>query len=184
MFLGKESGSNRGSLKAMTGIDDQFEQPVVEVNMTGTQVSPEILIVEDNLGDARLISSSFTKLNSEINTVIVEDGAQAMEYLKTSIPDLIILDLNLPKVDGHTLLAWKETQSDIRQIPVVVFTSSRAGPDIAKAYSLRCNCYLNKPLDLIQFRELMKSVYDFWFAYVVLPTYRLLRLGGSSFQRK
>lgn len=136
----------------------------------------EILLVEDNPGDARLAKEALkdSKLMNTLN--IAEDGVEAMNFLhqtgkysKMHRPDLIILDLNLPKKDGREVLAEIKTDDDLKRIPVVILTISKAEEDILKSYNLHANCFITKPLDLDQFMKVVKSIEDFWLTIVKLP---------------
>ena len=137
----------------------------------------DILIVEDNPGDARLIKEVINGNKIQCQLHLVKDGVEAMNFLNrkeeftdSPRPDLIFLDLNLPKKDGREVLAEIKTDDNLKQIPVVVMTTSQAEEDILKAYSLHANCYVTKPLDLDQFVNVVKSIEDFWFSLVKLPT--------------
>jgi two-component system response regulator len=136
----------------------------------------EILLVEDNPGDARLAKEALkdSKLSNTLN--IAEDGVEAMNFLhqtgkysKMPRPDLIILDLNLPKKDGREVLSEIKTDDDLKRIPVVILTISKAEEDILKSYNLHANCFITKPLDLDQFMKVVKSIEDFWLTIVKLP---------------
>jgi len=136
----------------------------------------EILLIEDNPGDARLALEAVreAKVNNCLNWV--KDGVEAMRYLrkegdhkKAARPDLILLDLNLPKKDGREVLAEIKADPQLRRIPVVVLTTSQAEEDILKAYNLNANCYITKPVDLEQFLKIVKSIEDFWLSIVKLP---------------
>lgn len=136
----------------------------------------DILIIEDNEGDARLIREVFNE-NKLFNSLhFVRDGVDAMDYLfargkyqNAVRPDLIILDLNLPRKDGREVLAEIKSDPVLKQIPVVVMTISQAEEDILKSYNLHANCYVTKPIDLNQFSEVVKSIENFWFTIVKLP---------------
>ena len=135
-----------------------------------------ILVVEDNAGDARLIREVLNENKIFSSLRIVTDGVEAMDYLhakgkyKGSVkPDLIILDLNLPKKDGREVLAEIKDDAELKRIPVVVMTSSQAEEDIFRSYSLHANCFVTKPIDLNQFIKVIKSIEDFWFSIVKLP---------------
>ena len=137
----------------------------------------DILIVEDNPGDARLIKEVINGNKIQCQLHLVKDGVEAMNFLNrkeeftdSPRPDLIFLDLNLPKKDGREVLAEIKTDDNLKQILVVVMTTSQAEEDILKAYSLHANCYVTKPLDLDQFVNVVKSIEDFWFSLVKLPT--------------
>lgn len=136
----------------------------------------DILLVEDNLGDIRLTEEALKEYKVKVNLHVVMDGEEAMNYLNKkgkyaheSAPDLILLDLNLPKKDGRQVL--KEVKEDpiLKHIPVVVLTISNADRDIVQAYDLRANCYIVKPLDFNKFIEVVKELEDFWFEIVKLP---------------
>lgn len=136
-----------------------------------------ILLVEDNPGDARLVKEAF-KENKVMNELfIVEDGEKALKFLYKEgefedaiTPDLILLDLNLPKKDGREVLKEIKTNSKLRIIPVVVLTTSKAEEDILKSYNLHANCYLTKPVDIDKFIEIVNQINNFWFSIVTLPT--------------
>ena len=136
----------------------------------------DILVVEDNPGDARLIEEvlRFNKNNYCLH--LVEDGVEAMgflhkegKYSNSPRPDLILLDLNLPKKDGREVLAEIKSDLSFRMIPVVIMTTSQAEEDIIKAYSLHANCFVTKPLELDQFNKTIKSIVEFWHSLVKLP---------------
>ncbi len=136
----------------------------------------EILLVEDNPGDVRLTREALNSERLWNNLSVVADGVEAMAFLRregkfggAARPDLVLLDLNLPKKDGREVLAEIKADSDLRRIPVVILTTSAAELDILKAYGLHANCYITKPLDLGQFMKVVKSIEDFWFAIVRLP---------------
>jgi chemotaxis family two-component system response regulator Rcp1 len=138
--------------------------------------SIDILLVEDNPGDARLAQEAFTAAKVRNNLYRVEDGVEAMEFLRrqgqysdAAHPDLILLDLNLPKKDGREVLAEIKTDEDLKRIPVVVLTASKAEEDIIKSYNLHANCYITKPINLYLFFEVVNSIVDFWLATVKLP---------------
>ncbi len=136
----------------------------------------EILLVEDNPGDVRLAKEALKENKLEVNLHVVEDGVLAMEYLRkqgiyqnATQPDLILLDLNLPKKDGREVLAEIKADPELKRIPVVMLTISKAEEDILKAYNLHVNCYITKPIDLDQFIKVVQSVEDFWLTIVKLP---------------
>jgi len=147
--------------------------------MEGTKAERpiEILLVEDNPGDVRLTREIFkaARIRNLIHTV--EDGVEAMEYLRNqgkyadaAKPDLILLDLNLPRKDGREVLAEIKMDDELKRIPVVVLTISKAEEDILKTYSLHANCYITKPVDLDQFIKVVASIEDFWLSVVKLPS--------------
>jgi len=136
----------------------------------------EILLVEDNPGDARLAKEALKESKMRNNLHHVVDGVEAMAFLKKEgkykdmpTPDLLLLDLNLPKKDGREVLAEIKADKELRRIPVVILTTSKAEADILKTYDLHANCYINKPLDLNQFMIVIKSIEDFWLSIVKLP---------------
>lgn len=136
----------------------------------------EILLVEDNPGDARLAQEALKESKVTNNLSIVTDGEQAIdflnregEYSNAPVPDLIFLDLNLPKKDGREVLADIKSNEALRRIPVVVLTTSEADEDILKSYDLHANCYVTKPLDFDQFKKAIISLNEFWFSIVKLP---------------
>ena len=146
-------------------------------NGNGGFVNPiEILLVEDSPADVRLTQEALKEEKLHNNLSVVSDGVEAMEFLrcegkysKAVRPDLILLDLNLPRKDGREVL--KEIKSDdrLKSIPVVVLTVSKAEEDVLKTYDLHANCYITKPLDLNQFSKVVKSIKDFWLTIVKLP---------------
>ena len=137
----------------------------------------EILLVEDNPGDVRLTQETMKEFKVLNNLSVVGDGVEAMaflrregKYAKASRPDLILLDLNLPKKDGREVLAEIKRDEQLKRIPVVILTTSGAEQDILKTYELHANCYIKKPVDLDQFSAVIKSIEQFWFTIVKLPT--------------
>jgi CheY-like chemotaxis protein len=136
----------------------------------------EILLVEDNPGDVELTTLAFEESQWQVHLNIVEDGVAALEFLhrksaytKAPYPDLVVLDLNLPKKSGHEVLAEIKADEHFRRIPVVILTTSLAEEDILSAYNLYANCYIQKPVGFSQFLEVIKSIEDFWFKTVRLP---------------
>jgi CheY-like chemotaxis protein len=136
----------------------------------------KILLVEDNPGDVRLTLEGLRegKVHNELH--VAKDGVEALAFLRRKgkyadapCPDLILLDLNLPKKDGHEVLAEIKADENLKRIPVVVLTSSKAEEDILKMYNLHANCYITKPVDLDQFITVVKSIEDFWLTIVRLP---------------
>ncbi len=137
----------------------------------------EILLVEDNPADARLTMEALKDGKVKNNLAMVPDGVEAMAYLRNQgkyagavRPDLILLDLNLPKKDGREVLAEVKSDPALRSIPVVVMTVSKAEEDIIKSYDLHANCYVNKPVDFEQFMRVVRTIEDFWLTIVKLPT--------------
>ena len=136
----------------------------------------EILLVEDNIGDVRLTELAFKEGKVRNKLHVTMDGAEAMAFLRqeghyASVPrpDLILLDLNLPKKDGREVLAEIKTDADLKRIPVVVLTTSQAEQDVLKSYNLHANCYITKPVDLEKFLSVVRSLEDFWLTIVRLP---------------
>ncbi len=136
----------------------------------------EILLVEDNEGDIGLVEEVFEEDRINNNLSITEDGEEAMEFLKREgkyenapRPDLILLDLNLPKKDGREVLKEIKADDNLRKIPVVVLTTSKAEKDIVKSYDLHANSYITKPVDFNQFIKVIRSIEDFWLEVVKLP---------------
>jgi chemotaxis family two-component system response regulator Rcp1 len=136
----------------------------------------EILLVEDNPGDVLLIQESLKKMLTHNHLHVAEDGVEAMDYLlqkgqftSAPKPDLILLDLNLPRKDGRELLKEIKSEEHFKRIPVVVLTSSDAEDDIKTAYDLHANCYITKPVDFKKFSTVIASLEEFWFSVVTLP---------------
>ncbi|BAY93542.1 response regulator [Tolypothrix sp. LEGE 11397] len=136
----------------------------------------EVLLVEDNPGDALLTRIALEDSKISVNLNVVEDGVEAMAFLRKQDkyadvphPDIVLLDLNLPKKDGREVLAEIKGDAHLRRIPVVVLTTSQAEEDILKAYNLAANCYITKPVDFDQFVRIVRSIENFWFAVVKLP---------------
>ena len=136
----------------------------------------EILLVEDNPGDARLTIEALKEGKVRNNIYVVTDGMEALNYLfregkfaDVIRPDIILLDLNLPKKNGREVLEIIKSDKDLRRIPVVILTSSKAEEDIVRTYDLHANCYITKPVDLDQFIRVIKSMEDFWLSIVKLP---------------
>ena len=144
--------------------------------MTADHALIQILLVEDSLPDIELTLEALeeAKFVNEVRTV--RDGAEAIDYLhrrgaheQATRPDLIILDLNLPKRSGHEVLADLKSDTDLKRIPVAVLTTSAAERDVVSSYDLGANCYLTKPVDVEQFLRVVQSIEDFWFGVVRLP---------------
>ena len=136
----------------------------------------EILLVEDNPADVRLTREALKEAKVRNQLHVVEDGVAAMTFLKREgdfadapRPDLILLDLNLPKKDGREVLEEIKQDDSLKRIPVVVLTTSQAEEDIVKTYNLHANCYVTKPVDLDQFITIVRSIEDFWLTIVKLP---------------
>ena len=138
--------------------------------------SIDILLVEDNEGDAHLTQEALKKAKVRNRVHVAGDGVEAMQFLKREgdfanapRPDLVLLDLNLPNMDGREVLEAMKADAELRTIPVVVVTSSAAEQDVVRSYSLNANCYVTKPVDLQQFFHVLGSVGDFWLDIVKLP---------------
>lgn len=141
------------------------------------RVTPiELLLVEDNPGDVRLTIEALRdgKVNNNMNVAV--DGVEALAYLRregrfahAARPDVILLDLNLPKKNGHEVLAEIKADADLKRIPIVILTTSKADEDIVRSYDQYANCYINKPVDLEQFINVVQSIEDFWLTIVKLP---------------
>ncbi|MCO5250185.1 MAG: response regulator [Candidatus Kapabacteria bacterium] len=136
----------------------------------------DILLAEDSPGDADLAKEALeeSKLKNQLHVVV--DGQEALDFLykkgkyqDVPRPDLILLDLNMPKVDGREVLKIVKEDEDLRSIPIVILTTSRAEEDILKTYNLHANCYISKPLDLDKFIEVVNSIENFWISIVTLP---------------
>jgi len=136
----------------------------------------EILLVEDNPGDVRLTQEALIEGKVYHNLSVVGDGVDALAFLRREDgyadaprPDLILLDLNLPRMDGHEVLAEVKADANLRRTPVIVLTTSEAEQDILTTYELHANCYITKPVDLEQFVSVVRYVEDFWLTIVKLP---------------
>jgi chemotaxis family two-component system response regulator Rcp1 len=148
----------------------------------GNGMPIEVLLVEDSPGDVRLTKEAFHDANPSVHLNVAADGVEAMAFLKhqgihanSPRPDLILLDLNLPKMDGREVLAQIKADDSLKTIPTVVLTTSESEVDIAKSYQLQANCYLSKPVQLDAFEALVKSINDFWLTKVKLPQNRQIR---------
>lgn len=145
--------------------------------MTDIEVRPvEILLIEDSPSDTELTVEALKEAKVRNNLSIVEDGVQALEFLRRQgkfagapRPDLIMLDLNLPRKDGREVLAEIKADESLRTIPVVVLTTSRAEQDVLRAYQLNANCYITKPVDFEQFLSVVRSIEAYWLLVVTLP---------------
>ena len=145
----------------------------------------EVLLVEDNAGSARLTTEALLEGSFNIHVTLARDGVDAMERLSHSkandnqgMPDLILLDLNLPRKNGREVLAEIKSSPDLRQIPVLVMTSSRADEDVARAYSLNANCYIVKPHELSEYVRVIRAIEDFWFfTATFLKRKKLINIG-------
>jgi CheY-like chemotaxis protein len=136
----------------------------------------EVLLIEDSLGDVRLTQEAFRDANTYIHLHVATNGVAAMAFLRREgvhsqapRPDFIVLDLNLPKMDGREVLARIKKDDSLKTIPTVILTTSEAEADVANSYRLQANCYLNKPVRFDAFESLVKSINDFWLTKVKLP---------------
>jgi CheY-like chemotaxis protein len=136
----------------------------------------DVLLVEDNPGDVRLTVEALKESKLYVNLHVAKDGMEAIEFLKrqgpfadSRRPDLVLLDLNLPKKDGREVLAEIKADPELWRIPVVVLTTSRAEEDILRTYNLHANCYVSKPVGLDQFIKVVQSINEFWLTIVKLP---------------
>jgi two-component system, chemotaxis family, response regulator Rcp1 len=142
----------------------------------GDDMPIEVLLVEDSPGDVRLTQEAFREANGSIHLWVATDGVEAMAFLmhegahvRAPRPDFILLDLNLPKMDGREVLTHIKEDESLKTIPTVILTTSEAEVDIVKSYQLQANCYLCKPVQLDAFEGLVKSINDFWLTKVKLP---------------
>jgi two-component system, chemotaxis family, response regulator Rcp1 len=144
----------------------------------------EVLLVEDSAGDVRLTQETFSEVNSAVKLHVASDGVLAMAFLKRKgvhadapRPDLILLDLNLPRMDGREVLALIKDDEELKQIPTVVLTTSEAKEDILISYKRQANCYLTKPQQLEAFKQLVRGINEFWLNKAKLP---LVRIDASA----
>jgi chemotaxis family two-component system response regulator Rcp1 len=138
----------------------------------------QVLLVEDSAGDVRLTQEAFRAANMAVTLHVANDGADALAFLRhegvyreAPRPELILLDLNLPKMDGHEVLARIKADETLKTIPTVILTTSDADLDIATSYQLSANCYLSKPVDFDAFERLVRSINDFWLITARLPAH-------------
>ncbi|MFA7239768.1 MAG: response regulator [Sulfuricellaceae bacterium] len=136
----------------------------------------DILLIEDNPGDVRLTREALKEARININLNVANDGLEAMKmlhqeapYANQPLPDLVLLDLNMPRMDGREVLRLIKTDDNLKRIPVVILTTSAAETDILQAYGLHANCYITKPVELEQFMDIVKSIEGFWLTVVKLP---------------
>ncbi len=148
--------------------------------LDGDDRSIEVLLVEDNPGDVRLMREAFWEVDVRHCLHTASDGVEAIDFLRrregyarAPRPDLIVLDLNLPRKDGREVLAEIKQDERLRHIPVVVLSSSSAAEDVAGAYDLHANCYVSKPVDFEQFVRVVRSIETFWFNTARLPSLQL-----------
>jgi len=148
------------------------------MNIYGKEGTPlEVLLVEDSPGDVRLTQEALRDANRALHLHVASDGVEAMaflrregpEHLGAPRPDLILLDLNLPKMDGREVLTQIKASDNLKTIPVIILTTSQSDVDILNSYELRANCYLSKPVQLDAFEGLVKSINDFWLTKAKLP---------------
>jgi len=147
------------------------------MELIGTDATPiEVLLVEDSPGDVRLTREAFKDAKVHINLHVAQDGAEAMDFLgrvgkhvNAPRPDLILLDLNLPKKDGREVLEEIKESPTLKSIPVVILTTSASETDILRSYRLHANCYITKPVDLNGFLNVVRSIDNFWLSVVKLP---------------
>ena len=146
------------------------------MSATDTAGAIQILMVEDSLDDIEITTEALTDAKVRCNLHAVRDGVQAMAYLRRQgefedamRPDVIFLDLNMPRMDGRQVLEQIKSDPKLQKIPVVVLTTSEADEDILKAYELHANCYITKPVDMKQFIKVVRAIEDFWFTVVRLP---------------
>jgi CheY-like chemotaxis protein len=145
----------------------------------GSGMSVEVLLVEDNAGDVRLTQEAFRDANMAIRFHVACDGVEAMAFLRREgphknapRPDLVLLDLNLPRMDGREVLAHIKQDERLKSIPTVILTTSEAEVDVMRSYQLQANCYLTKPVQLDAFESLVKSINEFWLIKARLPRQR------------
>lgn len=146
------------------------------MNHTNAGRPVEVLLVEDNPGDIRLTQEAFKEGRFLINLSVATDGVQAIDmlnrrgpYSMAPRPDLILLDLNLPKKNGREVLGEIKADDELKRIPVIVMTTSKAAQDIHRVYDLNANCYITKPVELDEFLKVVRSIEDFWLTIVTLP---------------
>jgi two-component system, chemotaxis family, response regulator Rcp1 len=137
----------------------------------------QVLLVEDSPGDVRLTQEAFREVNGSVRLHVATDGAEAIAFLRQEgvyvdapRPDLTLLDLNLPKMDGRDVLALIKADDNLKSIPTVILTTSQAEADVVSSYKLHANCYFSKPVQLDAFENLVKSINDFWLIKVTLPS--------------
>lgn len=135
--------------------------------------TPEILLVEDDPGDAELTRQGFRAAGVPVNLMVMQDGEAGLSYLRredTKRPQLILLDLNMPKMDGREMLSILKVDPELRSIPVVVLTTSDAPSDVEAVYDLHANACMRKPVDFGEFKKLVNDLRAYWFTHVVLPS--------------
>lgn len=145
---------------------------------SATMAKPvEVLLVEDNPGDVRLTQEALRESVFDVHLNVARDGVEALDFLNkretftdAPRPDLILLDLNLPRKNGREVLSEIKQDPDLKRIPVLVMTTSRSEQDIQRAYALNANCYIAKPMDLNEFLRIVRTIEEFWFHTATLPT--------------
>jgi chemotaxis family two-component system response regulator Rcp1 len=149
------------------------------IKVGGEKMTIEVLLVEDSPGDVRLTQEAFRDANKRIQLHVASDGIEAMAFLRREgvhvnapRPDFILLDLNLPKMDGREVLAHIKNDEQLKTIPTIILTTSSAEEDIVKSYQLQANCYLSKPVQLDEFEGVVRSINDFWLTRAKLPQQR------------
>jgi two-component system, chemotaxis family, response regulator Rcp1 len=147
----------------------------------------DILLVEDSPGDVRLTQEAFREAGTRIHLHVAPDGVAAMAFLKRQgrhrdapRPDFILLDLNLPKMDGREVLTLIKEDSNLKTIPTIILTTSEAEADVLKSYQLHANCYLNKPVQLDAFETVVRTINDFWLTMAKLPPRAAKREGHDT----
>jgi two-component system, chemotaxis family, response regulator Rcp1 len=161
-----------------TSLDTTAQQEIADLPHR-TTMPIKVLLVEDSPGDVRLTQEVLRATNSSVQLLIASDGADAMALLRRQgvhlhapRPDLILLDLNLPKMDGREVLSLIKSDANLKMIPTVILTTSGTEADVAKSYQLQANCYLTKPVQLDAFEALVKSINDFWLTEAKLPPHK------------
>jgi two-component system, chemotaxis family, response regulator Rcp1 len=146
------------------------------MKLIGNRIPIDVLLVEDSPGDVRLTREALSEANPAIRLHVATDGTEAIAFLyregahaSAPRPELILLDLNLPKMDGREVLAQLKSDDKLKSIPIIILTTSEAEADIAKSYQLHANCYLSKPVQLDAFENLVTSINDFWLTKTKLP---------------
>jgi chemotaxis family two-component system response regulator Rcp1 len=151
----------------------------MNVNEEENDMPVEVLLVEDSPGDVRLTREALRETGTAVNLHVASDGVEAMAFLrkegahlKAPRPDFILLDLNIPKLDGRQVLAQIKSDQSLKTIPTIILTTSEAEADIVKSYQLQANCYLSKPVQFQEFENVVRSINDFWLTKVKLPQQR------------
>jgi CheY-like chemotaxis protein len=149
------------------------------MTVRGEEMSIEVLLVEDSPGDVRLTKEAFRDANKRIHLHVASDGIEAMAFLRqegihenSPRPDFILLDLNLPKMDGREVLGIIKNDAGLKTIPTIILTTSSAEEDIVKSYQLQANCYLSEPVELNEFESVVRSINDFWLNTATLPRHK------------